>query len=63
VGALFGPTVTANGGPVIVDVILFVEMNHTWIGDLQMSLLYDVDCDDTVGSIEDDCPPLLPPGC
>lgn len=53
-GVVFGPAATSDGGPVIVDVILFVDMTHTWIGDLQMFLYYDFDCDgglDVMGQV------------
>ena len=53
-GAIFGPANTSNGGPMIVDVILFVEITHTWIGDLQMFLYYDFECDgvpDVIGQV------------
>ena len=43
-GVYFGPMPTAGTNP-IEDVILYVNMSATWIGDVRLSLLYDVDCD------------------
>jgi hypothetical protein len=45
-GATFGPLPTVATGA-ITDVILFVNINQTWIGDLRVWLLYDADCDGT----------------
>ncbi len=45
-GATFGPLATV-GGNVIEDVIFYVEIYQTWIGDLRVWLLYDADCDGT----------------
>jgi hypothetical protein len=43
-GLLIGPMVTAPGYT-IDDVILFLDITHTWIGDLRVLLYYDADCD------------------
>ncbi len=43
-GITFGPLVT-TAGHTIQDVILYVEIFQTWMGDLRVWLLYDVDCD------------------
>jgi subtilisin-like proprotein convertase family protein len=99
-GLLVGPIVTADTGT-IEDVIFWIDIEHTWIGDLRVWLLYDVDCDvnvdyqgevlcrhsldgcpqddccgcsgdlvrgwygfdDTVASIEDECPSVFTPFC
>jgi hypothetical protein len=45
-GVLFGPVATPSG-ELIEDVILFINMEHTWIGDLRIFLLYDYTCDGT----------------
>ncbi len=45
-GATFGPLPTVATGE-IQDVILFVNIEQTWIGDLRIWLLYDADCDGT----------------
>lgn len=46
-GAVFGLLPTAEGD-IIEDVILSVDISHTWIGDLRLWLLYDTDCDGLV---------------
>ncbi len=43
-GATFGPLATA-GTSTIEDVILNVNISATWIGDVRLWLLYDMDCD------------------
>ena len=45
-GTLIGPLAT-DPGLEIVDLILRVNMEHTYIGDLILELLYDADCDGT----------------
>jgi hypothetical protein len=45
-GVVFGPVETIDDDS-IEDVILFVNMNHTWVGDLRLWLLYDHTCDGT----------------
>lgn len=44
IGLLIGPLATMDTGT-IEDVIFFIDIEHTWIGDLRVWLLYDVDCD------------------
>jgi len=44
VGVLIGPLATTPGS-VVLDVILYVNMTHTYIGDLIIGLQYDADCD------------------
>jgi len=39
---------TDDDGATIDDVILSVEMAHTWVGDLRVLLSYDVECDGMV---------------
>jgi hypothetical protein len=46
VGLTFGPMST-TAGEVIQDVILEVNMSATWIGDVRLWLLYDVEPDGT----------------
>ena len=43
-GLTFGP-LPSSGTATISDVILYVNMSATWIGDVRLSLLYDTDCD------------------
>jgi hypothetical protein len=45
-GVWIGPLATEPGYE-IQDVALFLEMRHTWIGDLIIYLMYDSDCDGT----------------
>jgi subtilisin-like proprotein convertase family protein len=45
-GVWIGPLATEPGYE-IQDVALFLDMRHTWIGDLIVYLLYDADCDGT----------------
>jgi len=52
-GVMFGPIQTP-AGDVLEDVVLFVNMEHTWVGDLRLWLLYDHECDgsgDIVGQV------------
>jgi len=42
-----GSVATDDDGATIDDVILGVEISHTWVGDLRVLLSYDVDCDGT----------------
>jgi hypothetical protein len=66
-GVFFGPVPTVDNGT-ILDVILAVNISHTWIGDLRIFLYYDVTCDgslDAQGEVLcrlgfDGC---LPDGC
>jgi hypothetical protein len=44
-GIWIGPMYTGPGYT-IQDVILDLEMHHTWVGDLIIEVWYDVDCDD-----------------
>jgi hypothetical protein len=46
-GVRFGPVPTADDGTVVTDVILGLDISHSWIGDLWVALLYDTDCDGT----------------
>jgi hypothetical protein len=46
-GLMLGAIPSGGGGGAIVDVILAVELYHTWAGDLRVWLLYDVECDGT----------------
>lgn len=46
-GVLLGPMNTPLDGTRILDTILSVNMAHTWLGDIKMTLSYDVDCDGT----------------
>ncbi len=53
VGVLIGPLATTPGSA-ILDVILYVNMSHTFIGDLIIGLQYDADCDgipETLGGV------------
>jgi hypothetical protein len=43
-GVTVGPLPTA-GGSTMLDVILKLDIEHTWIGDLIVELWYDGDCD------------------
>jgi hypothetical protein len=67
-GVVFGPIITDGSGATLADVILDVDMSHTWIGDLRLSLLYDANCDG-VAEVEASvlCRPQLagcpPDGC
>jgi len=44
-GVRFGPLPAAPDADLIADVLVDVEMQHTWVGDLRMTLQYDLDCD------------------
>lgn len=44
-GVLLGPMNTPLDGTRILDTILSVNITHTWLGDIKMTLTYDVDCD------------------
>ncbi len=60
---------TEDDGATIDDVILAVEMDHTWVGDLRIWLSYDMNCDGTAeaGPVAALCRPGLgtcdPDGC
>jgi hypothetical protein len=43
-GLQIGPITTVDTGT-IQDVIFFIDIDHTWIGDLRVKLRYDVECD------------------
>jgi hypothetical protein len=43
-GTTVGPITIAADGSLINDVVLSVNMAHTWVGDLVMDLTYDQDC-------------------
>ncbi len=45
VGVRFGPLAIEPDPDRITDVVVEVEMQHTWVGDLRMTLQYDLDCD------------------
>jgi hypothetical protein len=66
-GVVFGPIQTPDG-ETIEDVIFSADIDHTYIGDLRLWLLYDTDCDglaDVIGQVL--CRPGLegcpPDGC
>lgn len=44
VGTTVGPIILAADGSLINDVVLSVNMAHTWVGDIVMDLIYDQDC-------------------
>jgi hypothetical protein len=44
-GVLFGPVSTPDDGTIVTDVILGLDISHSWIGDLRVALLYDTNCD------------------
>ncbi len=46
-GATFGPVPTAPGNN-IQDVIYYVEIYQTFIGDLRVWLMYDIECDGVI---------------
>jgi hypothetical protein len=43
-GITLGPISLAADGSLIQDVVLSLNMSHTWVGDLVIDLTYDVDC-------------------
>jgi hypothetical protein len=43
-GFTLGPISLAADGSLIQDVVLSVNMAHTWVGDIVMDLTYDEDC-------------------
>jgi hypothetical protein len=63
-GGLTLSLATDDDGATIDDVILGVEISHTWVGDLRVWLSYDLECDgtDDVGPVAALCRPALD-GC
>jgi hypothetical protein len=47
-GVTVGPIVIPADGSLISDVILELQATHTWVGDLVVTLGYDVNCDQQV---------------
>jgi hypothetical protein len=41
----FGPVAVADDGSTFDDVVLSLDLDHTWVGDLRIALLYDTNCD------------------
>ncbi|MCA9755199.1 MAG: hypothetical protein KDA27_05305 [Candidatus Eisenbacteria bacterium] len=58
-GVLIGPFATNPNCRPIGDVIVSIQMEHTWIGDLRIDILYD---EDNNGSYETFAPLLCRPG-
>jgi len=44
-GVTFGPVPVPDDGTSFIDVVVDVEMSHTWVGDINVDLSYDLDCD------------------
>jgi len=44
-GITFGPLVPVPHPDPIADVILELDVTHTWVGDLGVALVYDLECD------------------
>jgi len=47
-GVTLGPIQFAPDGRNIVDVVIDLQMTHTWVGDLIVAVGYDVTCDNSV---------------
>lgn len=50
-GGTFGPITLAADGSLIQDVVLSMNMAHTWVGDLVIDLIYDLDCDPATANV------------
>src|SRR5688572_9434485 len=44
VGVAVGPISFPDDGNIIRDTIIDLQMNHTWVGDLVVTVFYDPDC-------------------
>jgi hypothetical protein len=51
VGILTPPIVLPADGDIINDVIIQLNLSHTWIGDLIVTVTYDQDCDGPLGPV------------
>jgi hypothetical protein len=47
-----GPLVIAADGSLINDVILELQAAHTWVGDLKVDVIYDLDCLQATPNVE-----------
>ena len=50
-GIRLGPIFMPPDGDIVNDVVLELNMGHTWVGDLVMDLIYDPDCSGPAGDI------------
>lgn len=48
VGVTVGPIVIADDGTLIADVIIDLNLAHTWIGDITATVGYDANCDGAI---------------
>ena len=46
-GATYGPITVPNDGTKFLDVVVGLNVTHTWLGDLKAIVIYDENCDGT----------------